>query len=116
MAAVTGWDFNGGELLYLAIAGCESNDLFREAHGKGIALDNVRVRASGNFSGDPALSSAVEYEVELTGAAPSEQLRALVDHVDRIAEIPNSLRGGTPVQLRATHVAESPAAARSSDH
>jgi hypothetical protein len=45
-------------------------------------------RVSGDFSGDPAVSSAVESEVELTGAAPIEQLRALVDHVDRIAEIP----------------------------
>jgi putative redox protein len=110
-----GLGFNGGELLYLAIAGCVSNDLFREARGRGIALDSVRVRVSGDFSGDPAVSSAVEYEVELTGAAPIEQLRALVDHVDRIAEIPNSLRAGTPVQLRTAHVAESPTAARSSD-
>jgi hypothetical protein len=49
----------------------------------------------------------------LTGAAPIEQLRALVDHVDRIAEIPNSLRVGTPVQLCTAQAAESPADARS---
>jgi len=70
-------------------------------------------RVSGDFSGDPAVSSAVESEVELTGAAPIEQLRALVDHVDRIAEIPNSLRVGTPVQLCTAQAAESPADARS---
>jgi uncharacterized OsmC-like protein len=51
-----GIGFNGGQLLYLAIAGCVSNDLYRE-------------------------------------------LREFVEHVDRIAEIPNSLRGATDVKL-----------------
>jgi uncharacterized OsmC-like protein len=110
-----GLGFNGGELLYLAIAGCVSNDLFREARGQGITLDSVRVKVGGDFSGSPAVSGSVDYEVELTGAAPIEQLRALVDHVDRIAEIPNSLRAGTPVQLRAALVVESPSAPPSRD-
>ena len=109
-AGGTGLGFNGAELLYLAIAGCVSNDLFREALVQGIALDNVRVRVSGDFSGDPAVSGAVDYEVELAGAAPMEKLRALIDHVDRIAEIPNSLRAGTQVRLRAAHVKDEPSA------
>lgn len=33
------------------------------------------------------------------GDVPAERLRALVEHVDSIAEIPNSLRNGTPVRL-----------------
>jgi uncharacterized OsmC-like protein len=110
-----GLGFNGGELLYLAIAGCVSNDLFREARDQGIVLDAVRVRVRGDFSGDPATSDAVEYEVEVAGAAPIEQLRRLVDHVDRIAEIPNSLRAGTAVRLRSARVLESASAARPSD-
>lgn len=40
-----GLGLNGGELLYLAVAGCVSNDLFREAQATGIALPRVRVRA-----------------------------------------------------------------------
>jgi putative redox protein len=32
-----GLGFNGGEPLYLAVAGCVSNDLFREAQAAGIA-------------------------------------------------------------------------------
>jgi uncharacterized OsmC-like protein len=110
-----GLGFNGGELLYLAIAGCVSNDLFREARSQGIALDGVRVSVSGDFSGEPAVSGAVEYEVELSGAAPVERLRALVDHVDRIAEIPNSLRSGTEVRLRSARVVESASAAPAGD-
>jgi len=95
-----GRGFNGGQLMYLAIAGCISNDLFREALGRGITLDQVVVRVDGDFVGDPAVSTEVSYEVELNGDADDEALRDLIDHVDRIAEIPNSLRSGTPVRLR----------------
>ncbi|MEA2647224.1 MAG: lipoyl-dependent peroxiredoxin [Chloroflexota bacterium] len=95
-----GKGFNGGQLLYLAVAGCISNDLFREAAPRGITLDRVVVRVSGDFSGDPAVSTEIQYDVEISGAASDETLRELVEHVDRIAEIPNSLRGGTAVTLR----------------
>lgn len=51
---------NGGHLLYLAIAGCSSNDLFGEARAEGIALDRVRVRVWGDFGGDAPVSTEVE--------------------------------------------------------
>jgi hypothetical protein len=38
------------------------------------------------------VSENVEYEVEIAGAASSEDLEALVADVDAIAEIPNSVR------------------------
>ena len=100
-----GIGFNGGELLYLAIAGCVSNDLFREARSAGIDLERVRVVVRGDFEGNPAVSSAIEYDVEVAGKASSEELQALVEHVDEIAEIPNSLRHGTVVRLRNARVA-----------
>jgi uncharacterized OsmC-like protein len=100
-----GRGFNGGELLYLAVAGCVSNDLFREAQAAGIALRRVRVRVAGDFTGEPAVSGEVRYEVDVDGDAPAAQLRALVERVDAIAEIPNSLRRGTPVRLARTTVA-----------
>src|SRR5256885_7614743 len=62
-----GIGFNGGQLLYLAIAGCVSNDLYREAPGFGISLARVRVIVRGDFGGDPPVSTPVEYEVELAG-------------------------------------------------
>jgi putative redox protein len=95
-----GRGFSGGQLLFLAVAGCVSNDLFREAAPHGISLDRVVVRVSENFTGDPAVSTDIQYEVEIAGDASEERMRELVEHVDRIAEIPNSLRGGTPVVLR----------------
>ena len=101
-----GIGFNGGQLLYLAVAGCVSNDLYREAAGFGIALDRVRVIVRGDFSGDPPVSENVEYEVEIAGEAPEERLRELVEHVDRIAEIPNSLRRGTSVALGSLRIAD----------
>jgi len=94
-----GIGFNGGELLYLAIAGCVSNDLFREARARGIELERVRVAVRGDFGGDPAVSSDVQYDVEVEGRAAADELVALVRHVDEIAEIPNSLRRGTVVRL-----------------
>jgi putative redox protein len=100
-----GLGFNGGQLLYLAVAGCVSNDLFREAAAAGITLQRVRVSVRGDFAGDPPVSTAIDYAVELDGDAPEERLRELVEHVDRIAEIPNSLRDGTDVRLSATTVA-----------
>jgi organic hydroperoxide reductase OsmC/OhrA len=94
-----GHGFNGGQLLHLAVAGCISNDLFREAAGRGITLRRVVVHVDGDYDGDPAVSTGIGYSVEVEGAAPEDDLRALVDHVDAIAEIPNSLRRGTSVTL-----------------
>ena len=99
-----GVGFNGGQLLYLAIAGCVSNDLFREARAAGLAIDRVRVRVRGDFTGDPAVSGEVEYDVELVGDATPDQLQGLIERVDAIAEIPNSLRHGTAVRLGSAQV------------
>jgi organic hydroperoxide reductase OsmC/OhrA len=95
-----GLGFNGGQLLNLAVAGCISNDLFREAATRGIRLDRVRVVADSDYAGSPAVSTVIEYQVELTGDASDEALADLVADVDRIAEIPNSIRRGTEVRLR----------------
>ncbi len=102
-----GLGFNGGQLLYLAVGGCVSNDFFREAAERGVALTTVRVRVSGDFSGDPAVSEEIRYDVELGGEATQEELEELAAHVDAIAEIPNSLRRGTPVTLGRVRITSS---------
>ena len=94
-----GLGFNGGQLLNLAVAGCISNDLFREAAKRGIELERVVVRADSDYVGDPAVSTDITYSVELTSDAPEDDLRDLLRHVDEIAEIPNSIRNGTRVLL-----------------
>jgi putative redox protein len=88
------------------VAGCVSNDLFREARAEGIELERVRVTVRGDFRGDPPVSTDVVYDLELTGEAPRKRLEELVSRVDDIAEIPNSLRQGTSVRLGTLRLAE----------
>ena len=102
----------GGQLLNLAVAGCISNDLFREAAARGIRLTRVRVVADSDYQGKPATSTPIEYRVEISGDASREDLDELVVHVDAIAEIPNSLRRGTEVTLTASVTAQITAPAR----
>ncbi len=67
-----GLGFNGGQLLYLAVAGCISNDLFRDARTAGIELSHVRVKVGADFVGEPAISDEIRYEVEVAGDASEE--------------------------------------------
>lgn len=94
-----GLGFNGGQLLNLAVAACVSNDLFREAARTGVELHRVRVTAHSEYGGRPTVSGPIDYEVEVEGDATTERLAELVHLVDRVAEIPNSLRVGTQVRL-----------------
>jgi putative redox protein len=102
--------FNGAELLHLAVAGCVSNDLFREARAQGLRLTRVAVTVHGDFIGSPPVSGGIDYSVEVWGDAPAATLRALVEHVDAIAEIPNSLRQGAAVRLSDARVHRADAA------
>jgi hypothetical protein len=92
------------ELLHLAVAGCVSNDLFREARALGVRLTRVAITARGEFTGSPPVSGGIGVSVEVWGDAPHAVLRELVDRVDAIAEIPNSLRRGTAVRLSEARV------------
>ena len=96
--------FNGGQLLYLAGAGGISNHLFPEARAAGIELSSVRGKGSGDFVGGPAGSDEIRDAVQVARNATEDRLRALVDQVDEIAEIPNSLRQGTQVRLAGAKV------------
>lgn len=100
-----GLGMNGGHLLYLSVAACISNDLYREAAAAGITLRRVVVTVDGDFEGRASVSTPIEVDVELDGDASAEQLNALLDEVDRVAEIPNSLRRGTEVRLRERRIA-----------
>ena len=99
-----GLGFNGGQLLYAAIAGCYSNDLYREAATMGVALRRVAITVDGDFPkrGEPSTPITVDLEVE--GDAPEDRLRELIRLVDSIAEIPNTIRGATPIELRNVRV------------
>jgi uncharacterized OsmC-like protein len=89
--------FTGAHLLHLATAACVLNDLYREAAVVGVALDGVRVTATGGFDTDTWQSSGITYRVELASPAPGDALEALVRVVDEVAEIPRALRSGALV-------------------
>jgi putative redox protein len=106
-----GLGFNGGQLLYAAIAACFSNDLYREAATLGISLSRVAVTVDGDFPARGRPSTPISVDVELEGDAPIERLDELLTLVDGLAEIPNSIRGTTPVELRHRKLAQVPARA-----
>lgn len=95
-----GRGFNGGQLLYLSVAACISNDLYREAEARGLALTRVVVTVDGDFPARGEGSTPIVYDVVLEGDASTADLDALLADVEAIAEIPRSIREGTPVSLR----------------
>jgi uncharacterized OsmC-like protein len=94
-----GLGYNGGELLLLAIGGCYCNDIFREADKRKIKVRSVQVNVEADWGGDPVRAQNVIFSVRVEAEAGESEIQELITHTDRIAEIPNSLRLGTPVTL-----------------
>jgi uncharacterized OsmC-like protein len=90
--------FTGAHLLHLAVAGCVLNDVFREAERLGVIVHGVRVTASGGFNNETWESTGIVYVVDVDSPASVSQLAALQDAVDRVAEIPKSIRTGAAVK------------------
>ena len=94
-----GLGFNGGELLLLAIGGCYSNDIYREAAKRGLAVNAVQVVVNADWGGDPVRAQNVSFSVIVEANASETEILELIQHTDSVAEIPNSLRFGTSVKL-----------------
>ncbi len=100
-----GSSINGGELLFLALATCFCNDIYREAAKHEIEVRGVEVEVTGEFgqAGEPAKN--VSYRVKITAShATKDEVKALIEHTDRVTEIQNTLRTETPVILDQTEV------------
>lgn len=97
-----GIGFSGGELLLLAIGACYTNDLYREATKRRMALESVRVDVDGDWGGDPVRAQNVTFSVRVEARASKEEILKLILHTDEVAEIHNSLRMGTKVSLAKT--------------
>src|SRR5512147_2078913 len=82
---------NGGELLFLALATCYCNDIYREAAKRGLQVERVEVDVEGDFGaeGDPAKN--VTYRARVKARASEAEIRDLMEHTDKVAEIQNSL-------------------------
>jgi organic hydroperoxide reductase OsmC/OhrA len=90
---------NGGELLFLALATCYCNDIYREAEKRNIKVRSVEVTVEGEF-GQPGESARnLTYRARVTAEANEEVIRSLMKQTDQIAEIQNTLRTTTPITL-----------------
>jgi organic hydroperoxide reductase OsmC/OhrA len=91
---------NGAELLFLALATCYCNDIFREAARRGIHVSSVDVQVDGSFAPEPgSTASDVRYLATVTADASEADILDLMAHTDAVAEIQNTLRAGVPVAL-----------------
>src|SRR5947209_15954454 len=95
-----GLGFNGGELLLLAIGGCYCNDLFREAAQRGMVIKSIQVVVEAHWGGEPMRAQQVILVPRIEAEANEAEILDLITSTDHMAEIPNSLRLGTPVRLR----------------
>jgi len=90
---------NGGELLFLALATCYCNDIYREAAKRGINVKQVEVEVEGDFGSEGEAARNVTYRAKVVAQVSEEAIRELMHHTDRVAEIQNTLRVETPVRL-----------------
>ena len=90
---------NGGELLFLALASCYCNDIYREAAKRNISVERVEVSVEGDFGGEGDPAQNVVYHAKVSAQAGEDEIRELMRFTDTVAEIQNTLRVGTPVVL-----------------
>lgn len=90
---------NGGELLFLALASCYCNDVYREAAKRNIQVDRVEVEVDGDFGAEGEPAKNVTYRAKIATQASEEEIKDMMSFVDTVAEIQNTLRVVTPVTL-----------------
>jgi uncharacterized OsmC-like protein len=95
-----GSSITGGELLFLALATCFCNDIYREGTKRGITVNSVEVEVDGDFEAERQPASNIVYRVKVNADAGEDTLQELIQYVDSIAEIQNTLRIGTPITLQ----------------
>ena len=94
-----GSSVNGGELLMLALATCFCNDIYREADKRKMAVSSVDVEVFGGFGAEGEPGSNFQYKADVIADAPQHEIDDLVNYVNDIAEIHNTLRKGLAVSL-----------------
>jgi uncharacterized OsmC-like protein len=95
-----GSSVNGGELLFLALATCFCNDIYREAERRQLKIKSIEVIVSGDFGNEGEPASNITYRTIIQSDHPENEIIDLINHVDKIAEIHNTLRKGVGVTLK----------------
>lgn len=99
-----GLSASGAELLFLALATCYCNDIYREAAKRGIQVERVEVEVDGDFEREGGAATNVTYHTRVKADASKDDVLDLMRHTDTVAEIQNTLRAATPVELNACEV------------
>jgi uncharacterized OsmC-like protein len=94
-----GSSVTGGELLFLALATCFCNDIYREAAKRNIKVKSVEVEVRGDFEAEGKPASNIVYHAKVDADASDEKIQELITYTDSVAEVQNTLRVGTPVTL-----------------
>jgi uncharacterized OsmC-like protein len=95
-----GSSINGGELLFLSLATCVCNDIYREAKKRAMTIDNVNVEVSGEFGKEGEAARNMLYSVRVDAASHNrEEIGELIRYVDAIAEVHATIRGGGKIVL-----------------
>jgi uncharacterized OsmC-like protein len=94
-----GSSVTGGELLFLALATCFCNDIYREGAKRGIRVESVEVAVEGDFEAERMPATNLVYHARVMADASETEIQELILYTDSIAEIQNTLRVGTPVRL-----------------
>ena len=105
-AGGSGSSVNGGELLFLALATCYCNDIYREAKERGLQVSSVEVEVTGSFGSKGEPAEDIRYRAAVKSSASREEVLELMQYTDSIAEIHNTLRRGMPVVLDECRVLE----------
>lgn len=108
-ASGSGSSANGGELLFLALATCYCNDIYREAAKRNITVTSVQVEVAGEFGDAPGSAAHdITYKATVEAQASEEEITALMRHTDTVAEIQNTLRQASNVKLVETQAISKP--------
>jgi organic hydroperoxide reductase OsmC/OhrA len=99
---------SGGELLFLALATCYCNDIYREADKRGIRVERVEVEVNGDFGGPGDGATNVIFRSKVTADAPEAEIEELMRYTDTVSEIQNTLRAHTPVTLTSIEAVSKP--------
>ncbi len=94
-----GSSVNGGELLFLALASCYCNDIYREAAKRHIKEERVEVAVNGDFGAEGEHAKNVTYQAKVFADGSEDEIREMMKFTDTVAEIQNTLRNGTSVVL-----------------
>lgn len=98
-----GSSINGAELLLLSIATCFCNDIYREAGKRGISIHGIDVQVRGEFPAEAEPGTNFQYQTSIQSDASASEIEELIQYVNEIAEIHQTLRKGIEVKLIANN-------------